>query len=247
MIEDLINKAKKDKRVDIDCVINNNIHMFKATGNNKNEKAILYVHGLGANKNWITRFYRQLLDNNIDVYSIDLVSHGNDITSFKKFNVTNCVQYIKDTLNYLKDNYNKVYLFGSSYGGFVILNAYNEVINYVDNIYLMCPAINFCEIMEEKVGGLNIDYYNNHDFLPLYNNIKIYKNTYKKLKKGDEFIKHNKFKKVFIIQGDNDTTVNVNNIVKFCNDNNLKYKIINNGKHELYGYDSEIIEFILNN
>ena len=32
MIEDLINKAKKDKRVDIDCVINNNIHMFKAIG-----------------------------------------------------------------------------------------------------------------------------------------------------------------------------------------------------------------------
>ena len=228
MIEDLINKAKKDKRVDIDCVINNNIHMFKATGNNKNEKAILYVHGLGANKNWITRFYRQLLDNNIDVYSIDLVSHGNDITSFKKFNVTNCVQYIKDALNYLKGNYNKAYLFGSSYGGFVILNAYNEVINYVENIYLMCPAINFCEIMEEKVGGLNIDYYNNHDFLPLYNNIKIYKNTYKEFKKGDEFIKRNKFKKVFIIQGDNDTTVNVNNIIKFCNDNKLKYKIINN-------------------
>lgn len=247
MIEDLINKAKKDKRVDIDCVINNNIHMFKAIGNNKNEKAVLYVHGLGANKNWITRFYRQLLDNNIDVYSIDLVSHGNDITSFKKFNVTNCVQYIKDALNYLKDNYNKVYLFGSSYGGFVILNAYNEVINYVDNIYLICPAINFCEIMEEKVGGLNIDYYNNHDFLPLYNDIKIYKNAYKEFKSGDEFIKRNKFKKVFIIQGDNDTTVNVNNIVKFCNDNKLKYKIINNGKHELYGYDSEIIEFILNN
>ena len=150
MIEDLINKAKKDKRVDIDYVINNNIHMFKAIGNNKNEKAILYVHGLGANKNWITRFYRQLLDNNIDVYSIDLVSHGNDITSFEKFNVTNCVQYINDALNYLKDNYNKVYLFGSSYGGVVILNAYNEVMNYVDNIYLMCHAINFCEIYGRK-------------------------------------------------------------------------------------------------
>ena len=247
MIEDLINKAKKDKRVDIDCVINNNIHMFKAIGNNKNKKAILYVHGLGANKNWITRFYRQLLDNKIDVYSIDLVSHGNDTTSFEKFNVTNCVQYITDTLDYLKDNYEEVYLFGSSYGGFVILNAYNEVINNVDSIYLMCPAINFCEIMEEKVGGLNIDYYNNRDYLSLYNNIKIYKNAYKEFKSGDEFIKRNKFKKVFIIQGDNDTTVNVNNIVKFCNDNKLKYKIINNGKHELYGYDSEIIEFILNN
>lgn len=161
MIEDLINKAKKDKRVDIDCVINNNIHMFKATGNNKNEKAILYVHGLGANKNWVTRFCRQLLDNNIDVYSIDLVSHGNDITSFKKFNVTNCVQYIKDALNYLKSNYNKVYLFGSSYGGFVILNAYNEVINYVENIYLMCPVLvlALCFVIGGTISSMKLDQY----------------------------------------------------------------------------------------
>ena len=45
----------------------------------------------------------------------------------------------------------------------------------------------------------------------------------------------------------NDTTVNVTNIIKFCKDNKLKYKIINNGKHELYGHDNEIIDFILNN
>ena len=245
MIEELLNCAKKDKRVDVDYVINKNIHMIKAVENNK--KAILYVHGLGANKNWILRFYRKLLDNNIDIYGIDLTSHGNDSNSFCEFNLTNCIKYIKEALDYLKPNYKKIYLFGSSYGGYVILNAYNKIINDVSKIYLMCPAINFCEIMEKKVESLRDDYYDNYDYLTLYNDIKIYKNSYIEFKQVDEFIKHNKFKNIFIIQGDNDTTVNVTNIIKFCKDNKLKYKIISNGKHELYGHDNEIIDFILNN
>ena len=174
---------------------------------------------------------------------------GEDNTSFEKFNLSNCIEYVKQTIEYIKITHKhcNIYLFGSSYGGFVLLNGYNEIINNINKIYLMCPAINFCEILENKVGNLNIEYFKNNDFLPLYNNIKIDKKALLEFKNGDNFINNNKFSKVFIIQGDMDKTVLVDNIIDFSNKNNLVYEIIKGGKHELYGYEDNIIEFILNN
>lgn len=61
MIPELLEVAKKDQRVKYDFIINNRIHMFKAIENPKSENIILYIHGLGSNKNWITRFYNNLL------------------------------------------------------------------------------------------------------------------------------------------------------------------------------------------
>lgn len=248
MIEELVEIAKKDIRVKVDFTINNKIHLFSAV-EPKNKKVIIYVHGLGGNKNWIARFYKDLLDNGYNSYSIDLTSHGEDGNDFKKFNLTNCISYLKDTIDYIKDKHknSEIYLFGSSYGGFVILNAYKKIINDIDKIYLMCPAINFCEIMEAKVGNLNIEFFDNNEYLPLYNDIKIYKKAYSEFKNGDEYIKSEIFNNIFIIQGDIDKTVNVNNVIKFCNTNKLGYKIIHEGKHELYGFDKEIVDFIVNN
>lgn len=248
-IEELLKIAKKDIRVKCDFVINDKIHVFEAIGNINNKNVILYVHGLGSNKNWITRFYSKLLDNNYNVYSLDLIGHGEDNTSFEKFTLSNCIQYVKETIDYIKSNHKNcnIYLFGCSYGGFVLLNGYNEIIKDISKIYLMCPAINFCEILEKKMGNLNINYFSDHNFLPLYNNIKIYKKAYEGFKNGDNFIKNNKFNNVFIIQGDNDKTVLVDNIIDFSNKNNLVCKIIKGGKHELYGFDDNIIKFILNN
>ena len=224
MIEELVEIAKEDKRVNIDFTINNRIHLFSAM-DPKNKKIIIYIHGLGGNKNWITRFYKDLLDNGYNCYSLDLTSHGEDGNDFKKFNLNNCI----------------------SYGGFVILNSYKKIIKDIDKVYLMCPAINFCEIMERKVGNLNMEYFDNNRYLSLYNDIKIYKKAYIGLKKGDEYVKREKFNNIFIIQGDIDKTVNVDNIIKFCDENKLDYKIIHEGKHELYGFDKEIVEFIVNN
>ena len=83
--------------------------------------------------------YRLKLDNNYNVYSLDLIVHGQDNTSFENFNLSNCIQYVKETIEYIKtvhENCN-IYLLGCSYGGFVLLNAYNDIINNINKIYLM--------------------------------------------------------------------------------------------------------------
>ena len=139
MIPELLEVAKKDQRVEYDFIINNRIHMFKAIENPKSENIILYIHGLGSNKNWITRFYNNLLANNYIVYSLDLPGHGEDKTPFESFDLTICTEYIKEAIKYIKVHHENcnISLFGSSYGGFVILNAHNEIKKDINKIYLM--------------------------------------------------------------------------------------------------------------
>ena len=107
----------------------------------------------------------------------------------------------------------------------------------------MCPAINFCEIMELK-SGISIDYFDTNEFMPLYNNIKIYKDSYLEFKNGDKKIRKANFRNISIIQGMMDKTVSYDDIREFCLRNNLELVTIQKGKHELYGYDEEIVDLL---
>lgn len=245
MDENKITIAKKDKRVNYNFLINN-INVFSALPSSNPEKIIIYCHGLGSNKNWAIRFYNQLLENNIGLFAFDFPGHGEDKTEFSKFDLSLCMVYLNQVIKYVKKNYSsKIYLFGCSYGGFVILNKIIQNSDFIEKVVLMCPAINFCEILERKMN-ISSKYFENNNYILLYNNIKIYKKAYLEFKQGNFNIKKFKFKNVSIIHGTDDKTVFISDIQKFCLDNNLYLEIIDSGKHELYDYDFNIIKFILN-
>ena len=206
------------------------------------EKTVIYCHGLGSNKNLVNRFSKDLLNNNIGVVSFDFPGHGDDKTDFSLFNLSLCIEYLEEVIKYTKDKYNvPICLFGSSFGGYVILNKLIRCDKDIDKIILMCPAINFCEIMELK-SGITDDYFDTNEFMPLYNNIKIYKDAYLEFKNGDEKIRKAKFRDISIIQGMLDKTVSYEIIKDFCLRNNLELITIEKGKHELYGYDEKIVD-----
>lgn len=245
MDESKIEIAKNDTRVKVNSVLKNKIKIFSAVPKKDLKGIIIYCHGLGSNKNWAVRFYNKLLDNNFGIYAFDFPGHGEDKTDFSLFTLNKCIDYLNDVISYVKEQYNlPITLFGCSFGGFVILNRLLEKKSDVKNTVLMCPAINFCEIMERKTG-ISDDYFNTNKYMPLYNNIKIYKKSYDEFKIGDKKIKNSKFDNISIIQGTLDKTVACKNIENFCNKNNLTLSIIKDGKHELYGYDEEIVSFII--
>ena len=239
-------KVKNDVRVKYNHLVNNKIYTFMAVDDSV-DRIVIYCHGLGANKIWATRFYDYLLTNKIGIISFDFPGHGEDKTDFVYFNLSLCISYLEEMIDYVKIKYNvPIYLFGSSFGGFVILNKLIKTDINIKKAMLMCPAINFCEIIERKLG-ISLDYFNTNEFVPLYNNIKIYKDAYLEFKNGNNAVKNYEFKNVSIIQGTLDRTVLYDDISKFCKKNNLKLTTIEGGKHELYGYDEEIINFMLEN
>ncbi len=239
-------KVKNDVRVKYNHLVNNKINTFMAVDDSV-DRIVIYCHGLGANKIWATRFYDYLLTNKIGIISFDFPGHGEDKTDFVYFNLSLCISYLEEMIDYVKIKYNvPIYLFGSSFGGFVILNKLIKTDINIKKAMLMCPAINFCEIIERKLG-ISLDYFNTNEFVPLYNNIKIYKDAYLEFKNDNNAVKNYEFQNVSIIQGTLDRTVLYDDISKFCKKNNLKLTTIEGGKHELYGYDEEIINFMLEN
>lgn len=247
MDEKNIEKAKNDLRVKFNYLINDKINTFSAIPRDNMNKIIIYCHGLGSNKIWATRFYEDLIKNEIGIISFDFPGHGEDKTVFSLFNLSLCITYLEEVIAYVKTKYNvPIYLFGCSFGGFVILNKLIQNNTNIEKTMLMCPAINFCEIMEHK-SGISLGYFNTNEFMPLYNNIKIYKDAYLEFKNGDNAVKNYEFHNVSIIHGTSDTTVLYKNISDFCKENNLKLTTIEDGKHELYNYDNEIVNFLLKN
>ncbi len=245
MDESNIVNARNDERVNFNYLINDKINTFSAIPKENMDKIIIYCHGLGSNKTWATRFYNKLLENNVGIVAFDFPGHGNDVTDFSLFNLSLCINYLDEIIAYVKNEYRvPIYLFGCSFGGFVILNKLIQDDANIEYTMLMCPAINFCQIMEQKTC-LSLDYFENNTFLPLYNNIKIYQNAYIEFKKGEDKVKKYKFHNLSIIHGTADKTVSYEKIEDFCKENNLKLVTIKDGKHELYNYDEEIIDFLL--
>lgn len=245
MDENKIDTAMNDKRVKMNELYDGKINIFSAIPEGEMKGIIIYCHGLGSNKKWATRFYNRLLENKLGIYAFDFPGHGEDNTEFSQFTLNSCISYLNDVISYVGDKYNvPIYLFGCSFGGFVILNRLIVKNDDIKSTILMCPAINFCEIMEGK-SGISNDYFNTNEYMPLYNNIKIYEQAYIEFKNGDLQLKNSKFNNISIIQGTLDKTVDYKNIEKFCEKNNLNLFTIQEGKHELYGHDDEIVDFLI--
>lgn len=245
MDEKLISKTVADKRVNYNFIINNKINCFSAMPENKPNKIVIYVHGLGSKKIMISRFYNELLDDNIGVIAFDLPCHGEDKTSFSTFGLNICLTYFEEVINYVKSKYHlPIYLFGCSYGGFVILNRLIRKNSDIKKTILMCPAVNFCDILEDR-AKMSLTYFKTNEFMNLYRDVNIYKDAYIEFKKGNNNIKNANFKNVYIIHGTDDPTVNYNDVKKFCDQKGIELKTIPNGKHGLYGYDKTITDFII--
>lgn len=232
-------------RCDSRVLYNQRINIFKAIPEGEIKGVVIYCHGLGSDRKWVKRFCDKLLENNLAVYAFDFPGHGQDDTDFFEFTLSLCVSYLNEVIDYVRREHNTlIYLFGSSFGGFVILNRLISKNDDIEKTILMCPAINFCEILENK-SKISDDYFNTNQYMPLYNNIKIYKQAYDEFKDGDLQIKKFKFNDVAVIQGMLDRTVNYKDVENFCRKNNLKLKLLQNGEHELYGNDNEILDFLI--
>ena len=150
MDENKVIKAKNDRRVNFNYLIDERINALSAISDEHMNKIVIYCHGLGSNKTWAIKFYENLLNENIGIVSFDFPGHGEDNTDFSDFDLSLCITYLDRVIQYVKDKYNvPIYLFGCSFGGFVILNKIIQN-NNIEKTMLMCPAVNFCEILEIK-------------------------------------------------------------------------------------------------
>ena len=91
MDENKVIKAKNDRRVNFNYLIDERINALSAISDEHMNKIVIYCHGLGSNKTWAIKFYENLLNENIGIVSFDFPGHGEDNTDFSDFDLSLCI------------------------------------------------------------------------------------------------------------------------------------------------------------
>ena len=101
---------------------------------NKDDPIILLIHGFGATRNNKSVLTAKLFFDSINISTlrIDLFNHGESTGDFVDMTVTNCINSIKESINFLiSENYKNIGVFASSMGGLATSFA---ILNYLDEI-----------------------------------------------------------------------------------------------------------------
>lgn len=235
-----------NRNIQFNSRIDNNINCFKSIPDDM-QHIIIYCHNLGSDCSWALRFCEELYDKKIGIISFDLPGHGLDNTDFKKFDLILCLNYLNIVINYVKRMYPniKINLLGSSFGSYLILNRLIRNIERFNSVLLMSPCVNIIDFFQ-KEHNLTLDYYNNHEYKILYGNVKLYKNTYLEFLENDVFdnkkiIRNNN---IFVIHGEDDRVINIEEIQEFCNNLNIPLTRVPNAPHEFYSYLNQVNNFI---
>lgn len=230
-------------------LINNHIKCLTSFCDNM-KKICVYCHGFGESKERIIQHYEILNSHNVGIMSFDLPCHGEDLTKYSDITIKKCLDYINEVLKYIKEKYKdiNVILIGSSFGGYLTLCYINDYKEKFDKVFLKYPAVNFYECTKRKLK-IDDSYFDNHKYFCLPSGYRIYKEFYFDSKKHDIMIDFDKCNNdIYIIHGNADKTVLIDDILYFVNKNAIKLKIVDGATHSMKDYlslvNDEIISFL---
>ena len=226
-------------------ILEDKVYCCKSVPNNM-KNIIVYCHGFGENKEMIYQHAEILNSNNTGIISFDFPCHGDDKLDDSHFNLTNCILYLNIVIEYAKKYNVPIFLMGDSFGGYIILSRLNKVDEKFDRVFLKYPAVNFYGCTKRRLK-IDLDYFNNRKYYQFLNGRKMYKESFIEFMNDDlmnSFYKHNC--DIYILHGDEDTTVLLNDIKYFCNNNDIEYKVIKGARHGMKEYLDVVNEELLN-
>ena len=116
---------------------------------------VIVTHGFGSNKETTgtTKFGEHITAKykGFAVIAFDWPCHGNDAR--KKLTITECLAYLQIVTNYARNTLdaNDLYIYASSFGGYITLRYLLESGNPFRKIALRCPAIRMHDTLESAI------------------------------------------------------------------------------------------------
>ena len=208
-------------------------------------KIVIYCHGFGESKKRINQHFNELNSIGIGIVSFDFPCHGEDKSLDSCFNLTNSLDYLDKVIDSVKEYNVPISLMGSSYGGYIALSYINRFRVKFDKMFLKFPAVNFYECSKRKLG-IDIDYFDSHEFYTFLNGKKFYKEAFLEFKNDDLM---NSFDKcgndILIIHGDKDRTVLLEDVKFFCDKYDINLGVIHGAEHGMKDYLGVVNEILL--
>jgi len=119
------------------------------------EKVVIFCTGFAGHKdnNAANRFADELLskERGVAVVVFNWPAHGDDIK--KKLVLNDCITYLEIVISEIKSKMDeqKLYAYGTSFGGYLLLKYISERGNPFNRIALRCPAVNMFDVLTRTI------------------------------------------------------------------------------------------------
>ena len=231
--------------------INNRISvkLFMPEKETKTEVFII-AHGFGSSKDGRSTeiIARKLNENNYIAVSFDFPGHGKSIEPIEKLTVENCVSYINEVLEYVKNEFknHQISIIATSFGAFVTINKLiKEDKNEFKNIVLRCPAIDMKNILLNILAKGNAEKFNKEGNLEegFEKKEELMKAFHKDLCENDILSRYNKKEKILILQGTDDDVAPIKDTYEFVkkDSENIKLIPLDGVKHKMSNEEVEML------
>lgn len=212
------------------------------------KKIVIYCHGFGESKDRINQHFEVLKDRGIGIVSFDFPCHGEDKSDDFCFDLSNSLYYLDRVIESVKGYGVPISLMGSSFGGYIALSYINKYKVRFDKVFLKYPAVNFYECTKRKLG-IDIDYFDTHEFYTFLNGRKYSRSAFLEFMNDDLMDSFDKCgNEIYIIHGDKDRTVLLEDIKYFCDKYDIKLDVIYGAEHGMKDYldlvNDKLLEFI---
>lgn len=204
------------------------------------EKLVLFLHGFGGHKdNKAAEKYaeRQISKHkNTALVTFNWPSHGDDVK--KRLSLADCYSYLRIVTDYIKAQYapEKLFVYATSFGGYVCLNYINANGSPFDKIAMRGPAINMYDSftrrimknddMEKLLKGKDVD-------IGFDRKVRVNKDFLDAVEKADvtamDFMPF--AEDMLIISGRKDEIIPFDVVEKFCDDNVIELVPVENADH----------------
>ena len=207
----------------------------------KSSKVFIAIHGNMSNKEdkVIEILANKVTNKGYQLISFDLPEHGErKIDTNYLCKVQNCVNDLKQIIEYAKTNYNEINIWACSIGAYFSLLAYKD--EDLKQCLFLSPVVNMKIIIENMMLWSNTTEKELNEKQEIKTDFgqTLYWDYYLYVKENP-ITKWNK--KTYILYGNKDNMQNENIIKDFSNEFNCDLTILKNGEH--YFYTEEQLNF----
>ena len=114
----------------------------------------IYVHGKNANKEEANSFAEKAVNKGFQVLSFDLPEHGERINENYPCVVWNGVRDLSIVGAYVQQNWNEIYLYGSSIGAYFSLLAYKDI--PLKKCLFLSPILDMERLIQNMMRWFNV-------------------------------------------------------------------------------------------
>jgi len=175
---------------------------------------VVMCHGFGSNKDATSCkvLSEELNKNGISTFRFDFSGRGESEGNIEETTISDAIDDLKSAVNFVYEMFDKLFLYGSSFGGIVSL-SYTSRDERVLLLALKSPLSSYVEKFESDVGDEGIKKWKNEGFIEYVTGDKKYKIPYKfyedSIKYNYLFYDYIKIP-VLVVHGNKDEEVTVN-------------------------------------